>query len=82
VAEIFPRDYPGLVDIRSPEMIATALLHFLAKDFSKMLRHLFIQNFTLERYLTELAALLSEGQSASTSKPVCNPTFLNESSKP
>jgi hypothetical protein len=82
VAEIFPRDYPGLVEIRSPEMIAAALFHFLATDFSKMLRHLFVHNFTLGRYLAELATMLSEVQSASVYKPVCNPSFLKESSEP
>jgi glycosyltransferase involved in cell wall biosynthesis len=54
--EIFPADYPGLVAIRSPEQIAEAVLHLLTSETGERLRQIFVQNFTLESYLSDMAA--------------------------
>lgn len=53
--EIFPPHYPGLVDVRSLEQIADALLHLTTEDGAG-LRGLFLKNFTLDNYLSGLAA--------------------------
>lgn len=52
--EIFPPGYAGLVDIRSPEQIADALLSLMTVD-GEALRGLFLKNFTLNNYLSGLA---------------------------
>jgi len=53
--EIFPPGYPGLVDIKSPEQVAHALLALLDSDLSEEFRSLFLCNFTLDRHLASLA---------------------------
>jgi glycosyltransferase involved in cell wall biosynthesis len=52
--EIFPRDYPGLVEVRSRDQIADALLRLMTED-GEALRGFFLKNFTLENYLSALA---------------------------
>ena len=52
--ELFPAGYTGLVDVRSPEQIATGLIESLTED-GENLRGLFVKNFTLESYLSGLA---------------------------
>jgi glycosyltransferase involved in cell wall biosynthesis len=53
--EIFPPNYSGLVDVRSPEQIADGLLELLTED-GDALRGNFLKNFTLDSYLSGLAA--------------------------
>ena len=53
--EMFPANYPGLVDIRSPEKIADALLQLMTSEVGDDLRQVFLRNFALESYLTGLA---------------------------
>ncbi len=53
--EIFPEEYSGLVDPRSPEQIADALLRLMTED-GDILRGIFLKNFTLDNYLSGLAA--------------------------
>lgn len=55
VPELFPVDYPGLVDIRSPEQIANVMPALMAGEAGDGFREIFLRNFTLERYLTGLA---------------------------
>jgi glycosyltransferase involved in cell wall biosynthesis len=52
--EIFPPNYAGLVDVRSPEQIADGLLELLTED-GEALRGVFLKNFTLDSYLSGLA---------------------------
>jgi glycosyltransferase involved in cell wall biosynthesis len=52
--EIFPNDYPGLVDVRSLPQIADALLRLMSED-GEALRDLFLKNFTIEKYLSGLS---------------------------
>ena len=53
--ELFPVNYPGLVDICSPEQIARALLALPLSESGEGLHDIFLRNFTLERHLTGLA---------------------------
>lgn len=53
--ELFPPGFSGLVDIHSPEQIAEALIRSLTTDTSHALRDVFLQRFTIERHLSELA---------------------------
>ncbi|HEY2082769.1 MAG TPA: glycosyltransferase family 4 protein [Verrucomicrobiae bacterium] len=53
--EIFPPNYAGLVEVHSPEQIADGLLELLTED-GEALRGNFLKNFTLDSYLSGLAA--------------------------
>jgi glycosyltransferase involved in cell wall biosynthesis len=55
--EVFPEGYSGLVDVRSPEQIASGLVELLTED-GETLRRLFERKFTLDCYLSGLAAVL------------------------
>jgi glycosyltransferase involved in cell wall biosynthesis len=55
VAGMFPPDYPGLVDIKSPQQIADALPLLAASGVSETLRENFLRRFTLERHLANIA---------------------------
>jgi glycosyltransferase involved in cell wall biosynthesis len=55
IPELFPVNYPGLVEIRSPEQIARALLELLPSETGEGFREIFVRNFTLERHLSGLA---------------------------
>ncbi len=55
IPELFPADYRGLVDTKSPEQIAEALIALLEDQSGTDFRELFLRNFTLERYLAGLA---------------------------
>jgi glycosyltransferase involved in cell wall biosynthesis len=52
--ELFPAEYPGLVDVRSLIQIADALLRLMTED-GEALRGLFLKNFTIENYLSGLS---------------------------
>lgn len=54
--EMFPADYPGLVDTHAPEQIAGAMLKLLTSDAGEELRTIFERNFVFESYLSGLAA--------------------------
>jgi glycosyltransferase involved in cell wall biosynthesis len=55
VPELFPTNYSGLVDIRSPEQIANVMPALMAGEAGDGFRDIFLRDFTLERYLTGLA---------------------------
>ena len=52
--EVLPPGYAGLVDVRSPEQIASALIELMTHD-GEALRGFFLRNFTLDSYLSGLA---------------------------
>jgi len=64
IPELFPSHYPGLVDIRSPEQIAEALLALATVENGEGFRNIFLGRFTMERHLTELAAAFVECEQA------------------
>ena len=53
--ELFPANYPGLVDIRSPEQIANVMPALMTGEAGDGFREIFIRNFTLARHLAGLA---------------------------
>ena len=55
VPELFPANYNGLVDIRSPEQIANVMPALMAGEAGDGFRDIFLRNFTLAQYLTGLA---------------------------
>jgi glycosyltransferase involved in cell wall biosynthesis len=55
IPELLPRDYRCLVDIRSPQQVADALLSYLVGEPPEFFRELFIRNFTVDQYLAGLA---------------------------
>lgn len=61
--EMFPPDYPGLVDNQAPEPIATALLELMTGGLGEQLRDNFLNHFTLERHLANLAGAIQELES-------------------
>jgi glycosyltransferase involved in cell wall biosynthesis len=60
--ELFPADYPGLVNIRAPEQAADVLLALMEEESGEGFRDIFLRTFTLERHLHGLAeAFLQSG---------------------
>ncbi len=53
--EMFPPQYPGLVEIRAPEKIADALLALLTNDGGEHLRNIFERDFAMASHLAGLA---------------------------
>ena len=53
--EMFPPKYPGLVEIRSPEKIAEALLSLQTSDAGEHLRNIFERDFAMASHLAGLA---------------------------
>jgi glycosyltransferase involved in cell wall biosynthesis len=53
--ELFPANYNGLVDIRSPEQIANVMPALMAGETGNGFRDIFLGKFTLDRYLKGLA---------------------------
>ncbi len=58
--EVMSDDYPGLVDVRTPNQVAAALLRMMREDSFAALRHRFESHFTLERHVNNLAAVLRD----------------------
>jgi glycosyltransferase involved in cell wall biosynthesis len=58
IPAMLPEDYPGLVDIKSPEQIAEKLLFLCASDLSGCLRDSFLRRFTLDRHLAAMSKAL------------------------
>jgi len=55
IPELFPADYPGLVDIRSPEQVANVMPALMTGEAGDGFRSIFLRDFTLERHLAALA---------------------------
>ena len=51
---MFPENYPGLVDIKSPAQIAEKLRLLCDSDLGPSLRETFLNRFTLERHLANM----------------------------
>jgi glycosyltransferase involved in cell wall biosynthesis len=58
--ELFPENYPGLVNVRSPEQIADRLLALATVETGEGFRDIFLRNFTLERHLAGLAEAFTQ----------------------
>src|SRR5947209_6574248 len=53
--ELFPQDYPGLVDVCSPDQVANVMPALMTGEAGDGFRKMFFRHYTLERYLTTLA---------------------------
>ena len=62
IPELFPENYPGLVNIRAPEEIAEALLKLIDSAAGEHFRSLFLEQFTLDRHLAALADALARAE--------------------
>jgi glycosyltransferase involved in cell wall biosynthesis len=58
IPELFPADYPGLVEVRSPEQVANKLLSLPTQESGAGFRDIFVGKFTVEKHLTHLASAL------------------------
>ncbi len=58
--ELFPVNYPGLVNIRSPEHLAECMLTLMAIETGEGFRDSFLRGFTLERHLAGLAEAFAQ----------------------
>lgn len=56
--EMLPSDYPGVVPVRAPDKVASALLHLMTCETGERLRKVFEERFTLEKHLAALAEAL------------------------
>jgi len=55
IPELFPPGYRCLVDVRSPDQIAEALLASLTGETAEFFREIFLRQFNLDQHLTSLA---------------------------
>lgn len=55
IPELFPPDYPGFVETRSPAQIAEKLQAVLTGEGAEELRSIFVNNYTLNHHLSGLA---------------------------
>ena len=60
IPELFPAHYPGLVGVRSPEQVARGISLLMTTESGEGFRQSFLDNFTLERHLSSLAAALKQ----------------------
>jgi glycosyltransferase involved in cell wall biosynthesis len=64
IPELFPANYPGLVEIRSPEQIGRALIGLLPNETGEGFRDIFLRDFTLARHLSGLAEAFKQVEAA------------------
>jgi glycosyltransferase involved in cell wall biosynthesis len=70
IPELFPAGYSGLVDVRSPEQIAEALVRLATVENGEEFRQFFLATFTLEKHLAALRhAFLSLEEARSQTYP-------------
>ena len=62
--ELFPANYPGLVNVRSPEQIADGLLTLMTDETGEGFREIFLHSYTLKRHLSGLAAAFTQLEAA------------------
>jgi glycosyltransferase involved in cell wall biosynthesis len=62
--ELFPENYTGLANVRSPEQLADRLLMLMKVETGVEFRDIFLRSFTLERHLAGLAEALTQVESA------------------
>lgn len=70
IPELFPADYPWLVDICSPEQIADALINCLTAETAESFREIFLSQFNLEQHLANLARAFHMVESPDNPAPI------------
>jgi glycosyltransferase involved in cell wall biosynthesis len=58
--ELFPANYPGLVNVRSPEQLADRLLALATVETGEGFRDAFLRSYTLERHLAGLSEAFTQ----------------------
>ena len=58
--ELFPANYLGLVNVRSPEQVADRLLALMAVETGEEFRQIFLRDFTLKRHLSAMAEAITQ----------------------
>ena len=58
IPELLPKDYPGIVEPRSPEQLANALLAAMKQGYDETQRQRFLKDFTVERFAENVRAAL------------------------
>jgi glycosyltransferase involved in cell wall biosynthesis len=66
IPELFPADYPGLVDVKSPEQVARGLLALIHTPVGEGFRETFQRQFTIEGHLAGLAEAFHSVEKAAT----------------
>jgi glycosyltransferase involved in cell wall biosynthesis len=61
--DLLPPNYPGLVDIQSPDQISEALFHLALRDDTEEFRRTFLNNYTAEKFLANIAAAIRSVES-------------------
>jgi glycosyltransferase involved in cell wall biosynthesis len=56
IPELLPKDYPGIVEPRSPEQLANALLAAMKQGYDATQRQRFLKDFTVERFAENVRA--------------------------
>lgn len=56
--DLFAPNYPGLVEIQSPDEIAAALFHLALRDDTEGFRRAFLDNYTAETFVQNMAAAM------------------------
>lgn len=72
--ELFPPDYPGLVDIRAPDQIARTLLGMMTSEAGPQFRQTYLTRFTLAHHLGALARAIRQVE-AEYPAPVAQPAL-------
>lgn len=72
--EILTPGYPGLVAIKSPDQIAGGLLALMGRQSGEDLRENFLNRFTLQQYLADLARVIHSVEDA---PPVPSPELMS-----
>ena len=77
IPDFFPPDYPGIVPIKRPDLVAAAILKVLAADPAPQLRQTFLKRFTSQQHIQALAdAFLSVAGEADPIQPPMPRTAL------
>jgi glycosyltransferase involved in cell wall biosynthesis len=74
--EVMTSDYPGLVNVRAPEQIASAVLRMMPEAPFESLRERFITHFQVERHLANLAEAIHSVETAEPT-PALQPAVQN-----
>jgi len=63
IPELLPPNYPGLVEIKSPEAISRALLMLATRDDSEAFRKIYNDKYTIDAFVGALAAAFHQLES-------------------
>lgn len=58
LSELFPTEYPGLVDIKRPDQVALGVLAVLKFNCSANLRKAFLENYTIDEHVRQFTKAL------------------------